>query len=94
MIFFDEKASVAVLGHRGWSPGKTAEEDGVITMANKSVTTVVYWKLEGVIEERLIQSILAIIIMELMKKALIAVEVLLDCKFHGAFPLELQKKML
>lgn len=34
-----EKASVAVLGRRDWSPGKMGEDDAKITMSNKEVTS-------------------------------------------------------
>lgn len=53
-----EAASVAVLGRRDWKPGKTAEEDGVVRMADKAVTSRVLPRdklvsvLKGVIEAR------------------------------------------
>ena len=56
--FFDvwddvEKASVAVLGRRDWTPGKMKEEDSRITMSNKEVTSRVLArdKLVGVLKQ-------------------------------------------
>jgi 2-polyprenyl-6-methoxyphenol hydroxylase-like FAD-dependent oxidoreductase len=48
-----EKASVAVQGRRDWSPGKTKEEDGRITISNKEVTSRVLArdKLVGVLKQ-------------------------------------------
>ena len=34
-----EVALVAILGRRDWQPGKTAEEDGIIRMSDKAVTS-------------------------------------------------------
>lgn len=53
-----EEASVAVYGRRGWEPGQTKEEDGKITLVNKSVTSRVLPRdklvsvLKKVIEDR------------------------------------------
>jgi len=53
-----EEASVAVYGRRGWEPGQTREEDGKITLVNKSVTSRVLPRdklvsvLKKVIEDR------------------------------------------
>mmetsp|Transcript_2919 Transcript_2919/g.5341 ORF Transcript_2919/g.5341 Transcript_2919/m.5341 type:complete len:664 (-) Transcript_2919:45-2036(-) len=53
-----EKASVAVLGRRGWEPGKSREEDSTIRMADKAVVSRVLPRdklvgvLKKVIEER------------------------------------------
>lgn len=53
-----EKASVAVLGRRDWSPGKMGEDDSKITMSNKEVTSRVLARdklvavLKNVIETR------------------------------------------
>ena len=48
-----EKFSVAVLGRRDWSPGKTKEEDSKITLANKEVTSQILArdKLVGVLKQ-------------------------------------------
>eukprot|EP00970_Alexandrium_tamarense_P011122 scaffold2361_cov203-Alexandrium_tamarense.AAC.36 len=47
------KASVAVMGRRDWSPGKTREEDGVVRMSDKAVVSRVLArdKLVGVLKE-------------------------------------------
>ena len=53
-----EEASVAVYGRRGWEPGQTKEEDGKVTLVNKSVTSRVLPRdklvsvLKKVIEDR------------------------------------------
>lgn len=58
-VFEDvEDASVEILGRRGWAPGKTAEEDGKVQLANKAVTSRVLPRdklvsvLKDVIEKR------------------------------------------